>query len=112
VIQLLSPHPEYLIVSSQSEKILAVTDAAGADLELIWANLLAKALEGKNVKELLSNVSLGGSAPAVGANAIRNNNFMSGKHGPWLLLAIGYATRHVSPLTASCGLLMARLHYR
>ena len=112
MIQLLSPHPECLIVSSQSEKILVVTNAAGADLEPIWANLLAKALEGKNVKKLLSNVSLGGGAPAVGANAIRNNSFMSGKHGPRFLLTIGYAARHVSLLTASCGLLMTRFHYR
>ncbi|KAG1766524.1 60s acidic ribosomal protein-domain-containing protein [Suillus placidus] len=32
-----------------------------------WATLLAKALEGKNVKDLLSNVGAGGGAPAVGA---------------------------------------------
>lgn len=36
------------------------------DLEPIWASLLAKSLEGKNVKELLSNVGAGGAAPAVG----------------------------------------------
>ena len=61
-------HPAgHLIVISQSEKILAITNAAGVDLEPIWATLLAKALEGKNVKELLSNVGSGGGAPAVGA---------------------------------------------
>jgi large subunit ribosomal protein LP1 len=48
---------------------LALTNAAGVELEPIWANLLAKALEGKNVKELLSNVGSGGGAPAVGAPA-------------------------------------------
>jgi len=32
-------------------------------VEPIWATLLAKALEGKDVKELLSNVSSGGGAP-------------------------------------------------
>ena len=53
----------------QSEKILTITEAAGFDLESIWANLLAKALEGKNVKDLLSNVGAGGGAPAVGAPA-------------------------------------------
>jgi large subunit ribosomal protein LP1 len=37
------------------------------ELEPIWATLLAKALEGKNVKELLSNVGAGGGAPAAGA---------------------------------------------
>jgi large subunit ribosomal protein LP1 len=48
---------------------LALTNAAGVDLEPIWASLLAKALEGKDVKELLSNVGSGGGAPAVGAPA-------------------------------------------
>ena len=43
-----------------------MTEAAGVDLEPIWATLLAKALEGKNVKDLLSNVGAGGGAPAVG----------------------------------------------
>jgi hypothetical protein len=112
VTQLLSPHPEYLIISFQSEKILVITNAAGADLEPIWANLLAKALEGKNIKELLSNISLGGGAPAVGANAIRSNNFMLGKHGPQFLLVIGYTTRHVSLLATLCGLLMTWFYYR
>jgi hypothetical protein len=36
-------------------------------MEPIWATLLAKALEGKNVKELLSNVGAGGGAPATGS---------------------------------------------
>ena len=46
-----------------------ITNAVGIDLKPIWANLLTKALEGKNVKELLSNVGLGGGASAVGAPA-------------------------------------------
>jgi len=50
-----------------SDKILALTSAASVDIEPIWATLLAKALEGKNVKDLLSNVGSGGAAvPAVG----------------------------------------------
>lgn len=61
--------PAHLIFGSQSEKIIAITNAAGIELESIWATLLAKALEGKNVKELLSNVGSGGGAPAVGAPA-------------------------------------------
>lgn len=48
---------------------MALTNAAGVELEPIWASLLAKALEGKDVKELLSNVGSGGGAPAVGAPA-------------------------------------------
>ena len=42
---------------------------ANAELEPIWATLLAKALEGKNLKELLSNIGAGGAAPAGGAPA-------------------------------------------
>jgi len=51
----------------QSEKIIALTSAANVDLEPIWASLLAKALEGKNVKDLLSNVGSGGGAPVAGS---------------------------------------------
>ncbi|THH12812.1 hypothetical protein EW146_g7342 [Bondarzewia mesenterica] len=50
-----------------SDKIVALTTAAGVELEPIWASLLAKALEGKNVKELLSNVGSGGGAPVSAA---------------------------------------------
>jgi large subunit ribosomal protein LP1 len=56
-----------LIGHAQADKILALTNAAGCELEPIWATLLAKALEGKNVKDLLSNVGAGGGGPAVGA---------------------------------------------
>jgi len=49
----------------QADKILTLTNAAGVAMEAIWATLLAKALEGKNVKELLSNVGAGGGAPAT-----------------------------------------------
>ena len=46
-----------------------MTSAAGVDLESIWATLLAKALEGKNVKDLLSNVGAGGGAPVAAGGA-------------------------------------------
>ncbi|KAJ7237457.1 60s acidic ribosomal protein-domain-containing protein [Mycena haematopus] len=49
-----------------SDKIVTLTNAANVELEPIWATLLAKALEGKNVKDLLSNVGAGGGAPAAG----------------------------------------------
>ncbi|KAJ6569439.1 60s acidic ribosomal protein-domain-containing protein [Mycena capillaripes] len=52
-----------------SDKICTLTSAANVDLEPIWATLLAKALEGKNVKDLLSNVGSGGGAPAAGGSA-------------------------------------------
>merc|ERR1712087_996389 len=51
-----------------AEKIQAITSAAKVDVEPIWASLLAKALEGKDVKDLLSNVG-GGGAPAAGGAA-------------------------------------------
>ncbi|EKM78184.1 hypothetical protein AGABI1DRAFT_85883 [Agaricus bisporus var. burnettii JB137-S8] len=50
-----------------SDKIISITNAAGVELEPIWASLLAKALEGENVKDLLSNVGSGGGAPAPAA---------------------------------------------
>ncbi|KAF8325468.1 60s acidic ribosomal protein-domain-containing protein [Cantharellus anzutake] len=50
-----------------SDKLVALLGAASVKVEPIWATLLAKALEGKDVKELLSNVGSGGGAPAAGA---------------------------------------------
>ncbi|THH28645.1 hypothetical protein EUX98_g5548 [Antrodiella citrinella] len=52
-----------------ADKITALITAAGVETESIWATLLAKALEGKNVKDLLSNVGAGGGAPVVGGAA-------------------------------------------
>ncbi|KAJ6595592.1 60S acidic ribosomal protein P1 [Mycena vulgaris] len=52
-----------------SDKIVTLTNAAHIEVEPIWATLLAKALEGKNVKDLLSNVGSGGGAPAAGGAA-------------------------------------------
>ena len=52
-------------IEISSDKILALTGAAKVDLEPIWAQLLSKALEGKDIKELLTNISSGaGAAPA------------------------------------------------
>ncbi|KAK4688594.1 large subunit ribosomal protein LP1, partial [Tremellales sp. Uapishka_1] len=53
-------------VEITGDKILSLTTAAKVDLEPIWATLLAKALDGKDVKDLLTNVG-GGGAPAAGA---------------------------------------------
>ena len=39
-----------------ADKILTLTKAAGVDVESIWAQLFAKALQGKDVKEMLLNV--------------------------------------------------------
>lgn len=54
---------------TQSDKILALTSAASVEVEPIWASLLAKALEGKDVKELLTNIGAGGGAAAPVAAA-------------------------------------------
>ncbi|KAJ9660448.1 60S acidic ribosomal protein P1 [Neophaeococcomyces mojaviensis] len=50
-----------------ADKITSIIKAAGvADVEPIWASLFAKALEGKDVKDMLLNVgSGGGAAPAA-----------------------------------------------
>ena len=44
-----------------ADKLAALTKAAGIEVESIWTQLFAKALEGKDVKELLLNV--GGTSP-------------------------------------------------
>ncbi|KAJ7054423.1 hypothetical protein C8F01DRAFT_489904 [Mycena amicta] len=50
-----------------AEKILTLTTAANIELEPIWATLLAKALEGKNVREMLSTVAVASSAAPTNA---------------------------------------------
>ncbi|CUM54767.1 60S acidic ribosomal protein P1-B [Debaryomyces fabryi] len=57
-----------------SDKLLAITKAAGASVEDVWADVYAKALEGKDLKELLFSfaaaapaaASAGGAAAAAG----------------------------------------------
>jgi large subunit ribosomal protein LP1 len=39
-----------------SDKLSALTKAAGVEVEPIWTQLFAKALEGKDVKDMLLNV--------------------------------------------------------
>ncbi|KAL7667068.1 60S acidic ribosomal protein P1-B [[Candida] zeylanoides] len=46
-----------------AEKLLAITSAAGATVESTWADVFAKALEGKDLKELL--FSFAAAAPAA-----------------------------------------------
>ncbi|KAK9372703.1 ribosomal protein P1, partial [Lipomyces chichibuensis] len=57
-------------VEITSDKLLSLTKAAGVDVEPIWASLFAKALEGKDIKDLLTNVGAVGAAPAAGAPAV------------------------------------------
>merc|ERR1712066_978222 len=57
-------------VAITSEKITTILKAAGVNVEPYWPGLFAKALEGMNVKELITNVgSSAGAAPAAGAAA-------------------------------------------
>ncbi|KAF2013837.1 ribosomal protein 60S [Aaosphaeria arxii CBS 175.79] len=58
-------------VDITSDKLQSLIKAAGIDsVEPIWTSLFAKALEGKDVKDLLLNVgSGGGAAPAAGGAA-------------------------------------------
>eukprot|EP00835_Amoeboradix_gromovi_P005263 NODE_478_length_7890_cov_0.158388.p8 type:complete len:106 gc:universal NODE_478_length_7890_cov_0.158388:2456-2139(-) len=49
-----------------SDGILSILKVANVEVEPIWANIFAKALDGVNVKDLLKSVS---SAPAVGGGA-------------------------------------------
>merc|ERR1711939_1182476 len=57
-------------VEITSDKLTTLIKAAGvAEVEPIWASLFAKALEGKDVKDMLLNVGSGGGAAAGGAEA-------------------------------------------
>lgn len=51
----------------QGEKIQTILKAASVDIEPYWPGLFAKALEGVNVKDLITKIGSGvGSAPAAG----------------------------------------------
>jgi len=52
-------------VEVTADKLTSIIKAAGVeDVEPIWSQLFAKALEGKNIKDMLSNVGSGGGAAA------------------------------------------------
>ncbi|CAI8496386.1 unnamed protein product [Hanseniaspora opuntiae] len=53
-----------------AENILNIAKAAGVEVESVWADIYAKALEGKDVKEILAGFnSIGASAAAPAATA-------------------------------------------
>ncbi|XP_046989984.1 60S acidic ribosomal protein P1 [Schistocerca americana] len=55
-------------VAVTGEKIQTILKAAAVDVDPYWPGLFAKALEGINVKDLITNVGAGvGAGPAVGA---------------------------------------------
>lgn len=54
----------------QGEKISTILKAANVEVEPYWPGLFAKALEGVNVKDLITNIGSGvGAAPAGAAAA-------------------------------------------
>ncbi|KAG5897173.1 hypothetical protein JTB14_022536 [Gonioctena quinquepunctata] len=57
-------------IAVTGEKIQTILKAANVDVEPYWPGLFAKALEGINVRELITNIGSGvGAAPAGGAAA-------------------------------------------
>ncbi|XP_054273249.1 60S acidic ribosomal protein P1-like [Macrosteles quadrilineatus] len=60
-------------VAVTGEKIQTILKAAGVDVEPYWPGLFAKALEGVNPKELITNVGAGvGAAPAAAPAAAQS----------------------------------------
>ncbi|KAK4095410.1 hypothetical protein Purlil1_206 [Purpureocillium lilacinum] len=60
------------ILAVDADKLVSLIKGAGIDdVEPIWCSIFAKALEGKDVKDLLVNVGSGGgaAAPAAGGAA-------------------------------------------
>ncbi|KAK3920240.1 60S acidic ribosomal protein P1 [Frankliniella fusca] len=57
-------------VAVTGEKIQTILKAASVEVDPYWPGLFAKALEGVNIKDLITNVGSGvGAAPAAGAAA-------------------------------------------
>ncbi|KAG0345441.1 hypothetical protein BG004_003704 [Podila humilis] len=56
-------------VEITSDKLQTLLKAANVEVESIWTSLFAKALQGKDVEAMLSNVGAAGAAPAGGAAA-------------------------------------------
>jgi 60s Acidic ribosomal protein len=83
-----------LAVFLQGEKIQTILKAANVEVEPYWPGLFAKALEGVNVKELITNVGSGaGAAPAAAGEIF----FIQPKiihYYPWNLMSLcKYITR-------------------
>lgn len=61
-------------VAVTAEKINTILKAANVDIEPYWPGLFAKALEGINIKDLITNIGSGvGAAPAAGGGAVADS---------------------------------------
>ncbi|XP_023241534.1 large ribosomal subunit protein P1-like [Centruroides vittatus] len=56
-------------ITITAEKICTLLKAANVDVESYWPGLFARALDGINVKQLITNVGAAGSAPAASSAA-------------------------------------------
>jgi len=56
-------------VQISADKLNALVKAAGVDVEPIWTSIFAKALEGRNIGDMLMNVGSGGGGGGGGAAA-------------------------------------------
>ncbi|XP_014469059.1 PREDICTED: 60S acidic ribosomal protein P1 [Dinoponera quadriceps] len=56
-------------IAVTGEKIQTILKAANVNVESYWPGLFAKALEGVNVKELITNIGSGVGAAPAGAGA-------------------------------------------
>ena len=55
-------------IAITAEKMLTILKAAGVDVEPFWPGLFARALEGVDIKQLITNIgSAAPAAPAAGA---------------------------------------------
>lgn len=58
-----------------ADKILALAKSANAELQPVWAEIFAKATEGRDLKEVLAGFSaVGAAGPAAGAAAAAGGN--------------------------------------
>ncbi|CAG98040.1 ribosomal protein P1 beta [Kluyveromyces lactis] len=66
-----------------ADNLLTLTKAAGASIDNVWAETFAKALEGKDIKEILSGFHAAGpAAPAAGAGAASGDSEAAAEEAP------------------------------
>ncbi|KAG5360299.1 60S acidic ribosomal protein [Yarrowia sp. B02] len=61
-------------VEISSDKLIAITKAAGSPVEQVWADVFAKALAGKDLKEILFNIGASGPAAAAAPAAAASSD--------------------------------------